>query len=612
MCGIVGVIGDTEPLDHTIIERMLDTIQHRGPDACGILQVPNASFGHVRLSIVDLTETGSQPMVSPRGNILVFNGMIYNYKELRSELCGKYNFLSQSDSEVLLAALEVWGIDCLEKINGMFAFCWFDSKTQNTYLVRDRFGQKPLYYSVKKGRLFFSSEIKGLLMAGVSSAPNQSQWLGYLTSGHSDSSDQTYFTEVSQVKPSEFIIFTSKKQVLRKSYYSIPTQIRYFPSDAPRVYERLYELLENVTRLHMRADVEIGVLLSGGFDSSALLALIANTENLREQTSCFSVEFSDEFSEKKWIEIAASHHELTSHYASLTPDFCVNEFAKEIYSLEGPSGGIMNFGLSKLMEKISQKSLKVVHDGTGLDEAFGGYDNHQALYLKNLFCKKHPDYERHLSAYASCRSVDILTAHNFIENFSAREQKAIDGTSPFRNDLLNLDDFALEDPLVHDSKFHDDYEVNDALRNYLVKDKIPRNMRMKDRISMARGIELRLPFLDHRLVEFGIAMHPTLFFGCGRTKSVLRNAMNLHMDDEVRLATKRSIQSPQTLWLRSEPFKSFVGDLIHSKSFRERGFFKVPEITKAFNYFCHHGATNSFFIWQWINYEMMHRVYHDH
>ena len=166
--------------------------------------------------------------------------------------------------------------------------------------------------------------------------------------------------------------------------------------------------------------------------------------------------------------------------------------------------------------------------------------------------------------------------------------------------------------MVYDSQFHDDYAVNDALRNYLVKDKIPRNMRMKDRISMARGIELRLPFLDHRLVEFGVAMHPSLFFECGRTKSVLRNAMHSHMDDDVRLATKRSIQSPQAQWLCSEPFKSFVGDLIHSKSFQERGLFKVPEVIDAFHNFCHHGAANSFFVWQWINYEMMHRVYHDH
>jgi asparagine synthase (glutamine-hydrolysing) len=612
MCGLAGIIGDTEPLDLSIVEQMLNAIQHRGPDARGILQVPEASFGHVRLSIVDLTDAGSQPMVSPQGNILLFNGMIYNYQELRSELSSRYNFLSQSDSEVLLAALEVWGIGCIEKLNGMFAFCWFECKTKNTYLARDRFGQKPLYYSLKKGRLFFSSEIKSLLTAGVSSEPNQRQWFGYMTRGESDASDQTYFAQVFQVKPSEYILFTPKKQVVKKVYYSVPTQIKYFPSDAPLVFERLYELLENVTRLHMRADVEIGVMLSGGFDSSALLALIANTESLRDQTSCFSVEFSDEFSEKEWIEKAVGHYELGSHYVNLTPSFCVDEFAREIYSLEGPSGGIMNFGLSKLMETISQNSVKVVHDGTGLDEAFGGYDNHHALFLKNLFCKKHPDYESYLAAYAGCRSIELTIAHDFIKNFRPDEQKAIDGTSPFRNDLFNLDDFIPTNMSFNDSKFHDDYVVNNALKNYLIRDKIPRNTRMKDRASMALGIELRLPFLDHRLVEFGLAMHPALFFGCGRTKSVLRSAMHLHMDDEVRLATKRSIQSPQALWLRNEPFKSFIGDLIHSKSFQERGFFKVPDVIDAFSHFCQHGAVNSFFVWQWINYEMMHRVYHDH
>ena len=160
MCGLAGVVGESESLDYSIVGQMLDAIIHRGPDAYQILQVPGASFGHVRLSIVDLTYAGSQPMVSPQGNVLLFNGMIYNYRELRSELSSRYRFLSRSDSEVLLAALEVWGIGCLEKINGMFAFCWFECKTKNTYLARDRFGQKPLYYSMQKGRLYFSSEIK--------------------------------------------------------------------------------------------------------------------------------------------------------------------------------------------------------------------------------------------------------------------------------------------------------------------------------------------------------------------------------------------------------------------------------------------------------------------
>jgi len=612
MCGFVGIIGDSRPLDHSIVEKMLDTIRHRGPDDNGILQLPCASFGHVRLSIVDLTDGGSQPMVSPKGNILLFNGMIYNYKELRSELSGKYQFLSQSDSEVLLAALEVWGIGCLEKLNGMFAFCWFERETKNTYLARDRFGQKPLYYSLKKDRLIFSSEIKSLLTAGVSPAPNQAQWVGYMTRGDSDASDQTYFAEICQVKASEYIVFNSKKQIVRNNYYSIPNQIRHFFSDTPIVYEHLYELLENVARLHMRADVEVGLMLSGGFDSSALLALIANTENLHKQTSCFSVEFLDEFSEKKWVEKAVNHHELDSHYVSLTPDYCVDEFAREIYSLEGPSGGIMNFGLSKMMEIISQKSIKVVHDGTGLDEAFGGYENHQALFLKHLFCEKDPDFERHLAAYAKCRSLELSVARNFIENFRPEEQKAIDGSNPYRNDLLNLDEFLLADDTLDDMQLNNHHAVNDALIKYLVRDKIPKNTRMKDRVSMARGIELRLPFLDHRLVEFGIATHPALFFECGRTKSLLRSAMHGHMDDDVRLATKRSIQSPQTLWLQSEPFKSFVGDLIHSKSFQERGLFKVPDVITAFSHFCKNGAANSFFVWQWINYEVMHRVFHDH
>jgi asparagine synthase (glutamine-hydrolysing) len=608
MCGIAGIIGPNQADDERVVENMLSVIKHRGPDDTVVQRFEGACLGHVRLSIIDVGNGGKQPAQSKSGLSLVFNGMIYNYIELKKALTRHYNFLSRSDTEVLLAAFDIWGSDCLEKLNGMFAFCAFNQETKLASFVRDRFGQKPLFYAFAEGRLFFASEVKSLIAAGFEASSNQNAWANYLSKGNSDASRETFFENIFQLGAAEIMEFQYGLAPKISKYFQLrPSTLRRDMSDET-VARKLYELLSDAVDIHMRSDVPVGISLSGGFDSSSLLALLDNLGHLSEPIKCLSVDFGANFSEKEWIERAAQHHNLKPQIYSYKPEECIEDFDKMLWHLEAPSGGIMNFALGKVMSGAKDNGVRVIHDGTGLDEAFAGYMNHHAAYIGQLGLSGDGGYEDALNEFALNWGYHISKASDICKRVALSENTAIDGTNSIRKELLNIS----EDHLLNDGEEKTPvFNIHENLVKYFVKDKIPRNMRMKDRLSMSYGIELRLPFLDHRLVEFALTLPASMYFLGGRSKAIVRSAMRGHMNESVRLAKKRSVQSPQGTWLGSEPMQSFVGDLIHSRSFIGRPLLKHERVKKAFNDYCTKGSENSFFIWQWLNYEMWHRIFID-
>lgn len=608
MCGVAGIIGAIDPRSRERVSRMMAITSHRGPDAGRLAVLPGAVLGHRRLSIIDLSDRGLQPMESRGRAWLVFNGEIYNYRELKAELKDRYPFTSDSDSEVLIAAWETWGERCLERLNGMFAFCVYDPAKRLAFFARDRFGQKPLFFAEQEGALYFASEVKALLAAGVPAKPNRQAWARYLAQASYDDTADSFFSGVQQLMPGECATWSADSGLKVNRYYDVAKAVSDARVSETEAAERARELLVQAAALHMRADVPVGVSLSGGLDSSALLACLDLAQELHEGVRCISADFGGDLTERPWIEAAAAYHGLPSEILGYTPQEFHDDIRPIMWHLEGPLGGLMNCALRPVMQRARETGAKVIQDGTGLDEAFAGYRNHHDLYLGLTLRSGGKNAANALKEYAinwQCSDDDARKAAARALDGSIT---AIDGTVSVRPELLDASLAALaketEKPATGDP-------LRDALIDYLQVRKIPRNTRMKDRLSMAYGLELRLPFLDHNLVEFALSLPSQLYFIDGRSKSIVREALAGAMDDDVRLAPKRSIQAPQGPWLQREPMRSYVADLISSESFASRGLFDVDASKAAFARFCEGAFDNSFFVWQWINAEEWHRMFVD-
>jgi len=612
MCGIAGILGAGDlDIASIQVEAMTRVLAHRGPDGRKVSVFPGAALGHCRLSIIDLSERAAQPMLTADGrHVIVFNGEIYNYLELRRELLATYDFRSDSDTEVLLAAWRRWDQDCLARINGMFAFCIYDTIERSAFFARDRFGQKPLFFAQRESQLVFGSEVKALLSAGIKAHPDHAVWARYLTTASYDDTAETFFAGITQLLPGECATYSVASGLKRRHYYHLSEHYRQQSLTEDQAADQVRELMVDACRLHMRADVPVGVMLSGGLDSAALLASLDLADVLNSDVKCFSVDFGPDLTEGAWIESAARHHGLSWEIDSYSPGDFAATIRPMMWHQEAPIGGLMNCAFNSVMKAAQGQGYPVLQAGVGPDEAFGGYRNHHNLYLGLALKSGSPEVEQRLAEYARNWGVSPAAARRAAEIEISCSHTAIDGTVAVRPEALShavntarlLPAAALGtigDPL-RDSQLH-----------YLQGSKIPRNTRMLDRLSMAYGIEIRLPFLDHRLVELGFGLSPNLYFLEGRSKGVIRSALKGAMDDDVRLATKRSIQAPQGQWLRREPMASYIDKLIGSESFASRNLFDVVVCKALFARFKAGEFDNSFFVWQWINVEEWFRVFVD-
>ena len=589
---------------------MIDRTSHRGPDGRRVQEFEGAVLGHCRLSIIDLSERASQPMVSTDGRYaVVFNGELYNYLELRSQI-DDYPFRTTSDTEVLLAAWRKWGEGCLSRLNGMFAFCIYDRVDRSAFLARDRFGQKPLFLHEEPNRLLFASEVKGLLAVGIPVLPNMAVWGRYLATSYYDDTAESLFGGVSQLLPGECATYSRDAGLKRRHYYRLADHYVPLELDEAAAAERVREAMVDACRLHMRADVPVGIMLSGGLDSATLLSSLALAGELNSRVKCFSVDFGPDLSERKWIESSANHHGLQMQVDSFTPAAFAASIRPQIWHQEAPIGGLMNCALGAVVSAARKQGFPVLQCGAGPDEAFGGYRNHHNLFLGLAMRHGARGIESQLAAYARNWGVSMDVAKAAAEAELENSQTAIDGTVPVRPECLSAP--------IRDGRPLPAAEIGatgDALRDsqihYLQGSKIPRNARMLDRLSMGFGVEIRSPFLDHRLVELGLGLAPELYFLEGRSKGIVRSAFNGAMGDDVRLATKRSIQAPQGTWLRREPMADYVEGLISSRSFAERGLFDVKACASLFSRFKRGEFDNSFFVWQWINTEEWFRMFAD-
>ena len=568
MCGIAGLFGHGWTQDQ--LQAMVAHQRHRGPDGHGTYYDPGnqAALGHDRLSIIDLSGAGAQPMTSSNGRLVIsFNGEVYNYLELRAELSAGYSFRSHSDTEVVLAAYERWGEACLDHFIGMFALMIWDTTEQRLFAARDRFGVKPLYYHLRAdGALAIASEIRPFRAVGVATQPDPVSWATYLTSGVHEHSSRTFWLDVQALPPGHKLTWEQGKTTI-SSWYDLAAAAGDGFDERPdtEVESEYIGLLEESVRLRFRSDVPVGINLSGGVDSSILLGLVHGIQRVDSDVSAFTFITDDaRYDELPWVRQMLKRTRHTLVTCKLTPE-CVPELAESVQSHQDePFGGIPTLAYARIFEEARARGVIVLLDGQGLDEQWAGYDYYRS---------------------AECSSDAPLVQGT--------------RTSPVRPECLKPEFAALAEPFEAPCPFPD------TLRNLQYRDarftKLPRALRFNDRVSMRSSTELREPFLDHRLFELALRQPPRRKIQGDVGKWMLRRMAARLAPGELLESPKRPIQTPQREWLRG-PLAAWVGQKINDASAVAGGdWIDYEQANKKWTEFRLGSGDNSFFVWQWIN-----------
>lgn len=562
MCGISGIINYSEA--KSLIQKMTDSQAHRGPDATGIYNDELNALGHNRLSIIDLSEQGNQPLYSAdKRYIIVFNGEVYNYTELKVKLKAHYHFVTQTDTEVVLAAWLTWGSKCLNEFIGMFAFAIWDTKEQKLFAARDRFGVKPFHYSVINNTLLFASEIKAIHATGlVKQEANEAIWATYFCNVLYDFNEQTFWNNIYKLPAGHQLIWENNKLTIT-NWYNLTERLKLDTRKQEDVEAELLYLLEDAVRLRFRADVPVGVCLSGGLDSSLLLALIQKVKGKDFPIHAFTFYTGDEkYDELPWVQQMTKNSAVIHHACKLTVNEIPSLAQKISNHMDEPFGGIPTLGMSKVFEKSAELGVKVLLDGNGMDEGWGGYDYYQKANTVDF--SKGPVQG----------SSKVLSLENCLTDW-------------FKNKTIQ----------APKAQYHSDPVINLQLRDLLMS-KIPRSMRFADRNSMAYSIELREPFLDHRIIELGLNQPLEHKIQNGTGKYLVRKIAQQLIPTQVGEAPKRAVQTPQREWLANELSK-WTKTLIDKTA--NNTWFTPNSLLDEFETYQKEMPDNSFYIWQMMN-----------
>lgn len=594
MCGIAGFLSaskrpsrDSER--HLALANSLQ--RHRGPDGKGTWTSADGRVGlaHVRLSIIDLSTSAAQPMTAESGNVITYNGEIYNYLELRREL-GEERFRTTSDTEVILRAYERWGEKCVERLRGMFAFALWDAKQQRLFLARDRFGIKPLYFHAGNDQFVFASEIKAI-------APFIEQ-LDTDVDGLHDYfcfqfclAGRTLFANIKQLEAAHCGYIDLSGRITLRRYWEVHYELdwdhteRYFTD---KVRERLLDSID----IHLRADVEIGAYVSGGVDSS-LVAALARDLRPEQRFQVFNGRFlnGDAFDESRYAAALARERGMLLHQTDISEHDFVDNIARVIYHLDQPIAGPGSFPQYMVARTVRDR-LKVVLGGQGGDEIFGGYARYLIAYFEQCI-KGAIDGTMHSGNF-------VVTYESIIPNLRTLQQYKpliqefwADGIFDSRDKryfrLINRSNTfgdMIDWSLFRDSSSFDDFRAIywgenvgkesyfDSMTHFDFKTLLPALLHVEDRMSMAHGIESRVPLLDHPLVELAATIPANIKFQAGELKRLLRNAFPERLPDAILdRKDKMGFPVPLQLWIRAGGrAREFLLDTFRSARARERAY----------------------------------------
>lgn len=594
-----------------VVDKMTVAQRHRGPDGVGFYSATGVALGHQRLKIIDLSDAGGQPMATSDGRYtLVYNGEVYNYRELRNELSDA-NFRSQSDSEVLLQAFVRWGPKCLDRLVGMFAFAIWDAVRQELFCARDRLGIKPFYFTRSGENFLFASEIRALLKAGVPRRVNERVLFDFLSRDFYEHTDETFFAGIQKLAPATFMIVRADGEIKSQHrYWNLADDVKEVdvPNTPEQREERLLDFCASAVDLHLRSDVPVAVALSGGLDSATLLALLDQIHPDPSRVEAFSFCFADQaYSERPYVETMSAETGRRASFVEVSATDFADTIERISQSQQEPFAGAPISAYSLCFELARQHGFIVMMDGSGLDEGLAGYKRFlPSLWADLANTGRWEDLDRELTA---CGVTTLQQREQAMTQMQVASQAAGDVgmgqdlTRSVRPDCLNPDFIGAV--RVESPNFERPFRDN--LRNLMYRElrytKLPRALRFRDRLSMAVSSELRPPFLDHRLLAYEFALPAEDHISHGVSKAILRRAAARFLPASVRMASKRSVQTPQREWFRNE-LKGWVREHIDRPAFWQRGWVEPTAGKRAMEAFFRGEGDNSFFLWQWINLEL--------
>ena len=549
MCGICGFYDIDRRLQDgaALLQAMNAAQKHRGPDDEGVYLDGPAGLGHVRLSIIDLSSAGHQPMRYGGRYTLVFNGEIYNYIELREELRqAGYAFATSTDTEVVLAAYDCWGEDCQTRFNGFWAIALYDNETRSLFLSRDRYGVKPLYYTELPGYFLFASEIKTLLQdTRLERKANDKVIFDYLVNGFVDCTEETFFDGVMRLEAGCCLRLEPDGTKKLRRYYTLPYQETLLGDVGQEQADEFRRLFQQSVRLRLRADVPVGSCLSGGLDSSAIVC--ESSRQLREQgskeiqktfSSCYQGDVNDE---RVFIDAVVNATGVEAHFIYPTGDTLFKDLEHLIYTQDEPFVSTSMYASYCVMKLAHENRTKVLLDGQGADEILCGYRKARVYFIKRLLAAKKlglaaKEIIRYLPYMRKGKNVSLLADLNMIRQFFGKSS-----SEDIRHRYL--------EPQFAKRELTNSYADNARfLLNDFERIVLPALLRYVDRNSMAFSIEDRLPFLDYRLVEYAMRLPLNAKISGGYSKAIMRRALD--MPELIRRRRdKIGFYTPESSWM---------------------------------------------------------------
>lgn len=571
MCGIAGIVShNPERRSFSQMEKMTNILRHRGPDGEGYWTDDQfVHFGHRRLAIIDLTPAGAQPMHYLNRYTIVYNGEIYNYKELKNDLLKQgYNFQSQSDTEVILAAYDCYKERCLSYFDGMFAFAIWDKTEKKLFAARDRFGEKPFYYFTDNDLFLFGSEMKALWAYGVEKNVDLRMMLNYITLGYVQNpanKSQTFYQQIYSLPPAHFLILETEDYRLSiNAYYHIDKQ-KTNKIDEQDALKILDELLVNSVKLRLRSDVPTGTGLSGGLDSSTLSWYITQTkENSAHQF--YSATFPGFIkNEEPHIDLVSKELNIRSVTVTPTAEDLIRDFERMMFHQEEPFQSSSIYAQYKVYELAAKNNTKVILEGQGADEIFAGYHKYLHWYLQEVISRHRflrfrnelkSITKNNISIRWDVRNViaAFLPSHVAIALEKA-EYNRIQNHPFITKELMRCTKGreweGINKPIIT--------KLNDILYFNTMHNGMEELLRFADRNAMSHGVEVRLPFLQSDLVEFIFSLPSNFKIRNGFTKFILRNLMQYRLPNDIVWRTdKVGYEPPQRSWMEEKNLKDYM------------------------------------------------------
>jgi asparagine synthase (glutamine-hydrolysing) len=624
MCGICGIIHRRKDhaVDPALLQRMCDVIVHRGPDDEGQALFAGAGVGMRRLSIIDLS-TGAQPIYNEDHSLaIVFNGEIYKHQSLREELQAKgHQFVTHCDTEAIIHAYEQYGVECPTRLNGMFGFAIYDAAHRRLFIARDRLGIKPLYYYVDEERLIFASELKSILQAEDVPRRIDERALDTFLTFEYIPSPYTIFKNIFKLPPGHWLLYEDGCVTI-KPYW----QFDYVPSNltAEQLEHRLEELLEDAVRIRLMSDVPLGAFLSGGLDSSSVVAMMRRSS--ADPVKTFSVGFTDAtYNELPYARTIANYFGAEHYEAIITPA-AVSLPKKTLGMLEEPFGDFSVFP-TYLVSQMARKHVKVALSGDGGDELLAGYDTYIAQKMAVRY-QRLPGFLRrgaieplvNLLPPTDKKKGMINRAKRFIEGvrlpdklqhvrwmiFLQQAEKGLLYSPEFSSSLGDYDSYGFIEEYyrqVTSNNPLDQQEYVD-IKTYLADDILVK----VDRMSMAVSLEARVPFLDYRLVEFAATIPAAQRLQGRRTKHILKQALKDVLPMSIIGRGKEGFSIPLKTWLKHE-LKPMMTEALSEKNVKEKGYFSPAYVNRLMQEHLRGAENHSHRLWALMVFHIWHDLY---